>query len=74
MGLMPFMRLRQVLRKRKPFSHNLTPLKYFKNDGINRRFKTYKNVSIDKMVSIEDRLVIDNTELLTYYHHAIFMD
>ena len=24
------------------------------------------------MVSIEDRLIIDNTELLTYYHHAIF--
>jgi hypothetical protein len=33
-----------------------------------------KSLSIDKMVSIEDRLVIDNIELLTYYHHAISIE
>jgi hypothetical protein len=36
--------------------------------------KHRKNLSIDKMVSIEDRLAIDNIKLLTYYLPAIFTE
>jgi hypothetical protein len=64
MGLMSLMRLRQVLGKWKPFSHNLTPLEFSKMIESKMIQNHRKNLSTDKMLSMGDRLVIDNNELL----------